>query len=316
MPMHETPRKTFKQEIGSWIIFMAVGMAFYYAIVGIGKLISIPFKFLICSERENLEREIAKDQEKILKRNRMRVLMHNDPEDPINLYMSFPKNYENQEWYKHFMNGHIVDYQLRWAPDFYNEMNGVNYPSTKFIAYLENQLTLLKTCTGKDRKMFMKTIRDFYPELDPGPGLGKSIDDLKARALTGDLVKTMVSKGVPTKVATEIVSEEVSESDIKIIISIAQKCGIRNYTDKMIKFCYVMGMNPESDEAQVADCLLALTSNYDTVNILARHFDGNKINQILEEIRALRTTNFEETLEEKLKNLAYKTVSTTNITGE
>jgi hypothetical protein len=311
MEMYQIPKKTAGQQVASWSIFMIIGLIGVYCMEAFGKVFFKPVQDRIKSDREKVEEEILHDTQKIFNRNRFHSLVRDDPSDPINQYIANPSDSKNQKWYKKYSEGKVFDRDLRWAPDFYDEIKGQNFPSAKFISYLENQIKLCNTPIEKE--LLIGAVDMYYPEIDPKwETLNKTIADLKKRSLNGKLFKILIDNGLPTDLSSSLLDHELPETEMKKLIFIAKACRTRNYYDEMINFCYVNQMDPNSAEAMAADFLFKYTGDEKVIKILSTHVTVEEILPLGEAAAVeVKETNciYRQAFERNLKKLAYSIYS-------
>jgi len=262
MPCPENAKgKSLGHRVIDTLVFAAAVTFVVYVIIGIAKFIFKPVTWLWASDEElDGGRKQQEATDAISARSARRAALADDSSDPMyqyierfvespGEYLGDPANDGFQRWYERFNRGEIMDSEMRWAPEVYDEDHRI---STRFLKYLEVQVNLHRGHL-RDSSKFLGTIRTFYPEFEPKfSSIIEAINGLRERnakiakrlAMTEELEKA----GIPESVALTLGSMGLSREDLRERLTLAKQWVAPGYDAEVVR---VMVINDVHDAAVV-----------------------------------------------------------------
>lgn len=271
----ERPKKSLAQETKEMAIFAVIMVGILCALQWLVGLIGKPFLCLFDGERKKFERRINKESDKIFEREALRKSYENSSSNPLYQYMQRfvlnarqykgdVDNKEYKEWFKCFKAGNIIDSNLHWAPDVYKTYGDESVEiSLEFLTYLDRQVVLHENGSAEERKIFMATLRNYYPEFESN---FKNLQDeiaeyritVKEKEAHEEFVLVMDDNGIPRSIAEELKKETHNSKTLKLRISIAKEWLDAGYGIKTASFGARNNYAPGDELAPVIDKMITV----------------------------------------------------------
>ena len=225
--------------------------------------LTYPIRMLLRSDREKLDRELERVREKVQARKLVRESYRSDTNDPINKYGTA----EAERLIADLRDGKIVDTELRWAPEVYEDQPEL-VMSTAFLDYFTRQLNLCRVAGYKVKVAFLKTIRNYYPEFTPKYSVLESEvanyrEELRTEQLYAELIALIVSKGVPADLARSLVESGMSVENIQELIVPIKRFVAAGCSPEFIGLCLSKGILPDNPNLELGSLLLEAYENED-----------------------------------------------------
>ena len=151
-----------------------------------------------------------------------------------------------------------------YAPEVYI-VEDKNYTeilfNEKFLDYLSNQVDNHILLGVRDRAVFLRTIREYYPEFTPKlPIMRGEIKDVRERNkksfLKLELEREIEKRGIPDYLSEDLITEGITAEELKRNIAISKKCLEKGYHSRMCLFCINNDFDPDHVLASTVDKIL------------------------------------------------------------
>ena len=227
--------KSLSEQFREGITFIIIGSFILYYI---GMFFEFLFRPLLSSgsAKETEKRLRDKIRQKQIARETKRAFYKNDVNDPIYQFklrfIEKPDKYKNDpdtqiynDWFQEWKNGNILDSDLRWAPDVYDDSNEIR---KNFIDYMKIQFNLHKKESFFKRFIFIKTISKYYPEFTASmSGLEEDLyhydSEITKNNLQRQLRKEINKYGLPDEISEYIIEKDFPANDLEKIAKTFKK---------------------------------------------------------------------------------------------
>lgn len=255
MPCPENDRgPSLAQRVGSTLFFVAIASVVVWIIGGLFKIIVTPITWLWASDDELGGRKGPADA--ITARTTQRTVYAEDTQDPMYQYISRfvehpldhlgdPDNDYYQKWYEQFGRGEILDSDLRWAPEVYDDDHKI---CNEFLRYLEVQVNLHEGRSEAGR--FLKTIRKYYPEFEAKfSSIKLAIEGLRRRnvkaAQRAAIKEELAQAGIPAGIAVTLSLFKMSSEELRERLLLVRKRISQGYPERVVEVMAVHGIRDE-----------------------------------------------------------------------
>ena len=215
------------------VMFIGAAVLVTYIICTIFKVLFFPFRLLFTSH--DYEKDIEKAKEKVLQRKHYITRIGNDDNDLMNRYEHSLTTHDEEaiEWHKRWLNGKVLDPELRWAPEVYIDKQ----LNSEFLKYFEYQMYKIQKSSGSAQWLFSRTVKRYYPEFSSNfKHMAQDLETLKERVkvreLSNELKNEIRKLGVPEELAESMAKSDLEPEEIKRRAQYIKICTERNFSKK------------------------------------------------------------------------------------